>query len=111
MALLRGAPDLGESHFHMAFRYNEIASLYTMFGKSGKNGAQVLFNLNHAPPNPISHVFGSAAKRVVHPEIRESKFDEKDSPCVYTGPPMDSAEYVTHCSVYNGMDYADELIA
>jgi len=111
MALLRGAPDLGESHFHMAFRYTEIGSLYTTFGKNGKSAAQVLFNLDHAPPNPISHAFGSAGKRVVHPEIRESKFDEKDAPCVYMGPPLDSTEYVTHCSVYNGMDYADELTA
>ena len=76
-----------------------------------KSCSQVLFNLSHAPQNPITHAYGATAKRVVHPEIRESKFDEKDAPCIYTGPPLESTDYVAHCSVYSGMDYTDVVIA
>ena len=109
MALLRSAPDLGESHFLQAFHYTQLAAIF-VYSKALKMTPYESYYGRAPPPNPL-RPFGCNAKAVVSPEVRESKFDEKAKPIIYTGPPRNSADYMNHCSVWNGMEYRDERIA
>ena len=49
--------------------------------------------------------YGSAAKTLIHPEVRDSKFDEHATPCVYTGPAHHN-DSTKHCSVWLGDNYS-----
>ena len=99
MALLRGAPDLNEGHFFSAFLTVQVATNDLVSEKHTPPTSAKMRYLGLIEPLPnLLDVYGSAAKALDHPEVRDSKYELHASPCIYTGPPHES--YATkHCSV------------
>ena len=110
-ALLSAAPDLGENHFAQALRYvidaknHSVSALLTSDSSDPKSSAMVFYSCNTFMPSG-GHVFGSAAKALVHGEARDSKFDDHAKPCVYVGPPINS-DSRAHCAVWYKREYKD----
>ena len=103
-ALLLACVDLEEPHFFAAFLYAITAAADTIIADSDppRTPNMVYEQRNEWRPNPL-YPFGSAAKALVHREVRDGKFEPHSVPCVYTGPAHRSDSRV-HCSVWNGSD-------
>ena len=98
-ALLMGASDLGEAHFHSAFMTALVASNHALKAGSETHSPMMEWlNTDSWVASPL-YVYGSAVKSLVHPEARDSKFDQHSEPAIYTGPAMHSLSPV-HCSIW-----------
>ena len=113
-ALLSAAPDLGENHFAQAMCYvidaknYSVSVLLTSDSSDPKSPAMIFYSFNTFVSSGL-HVFGSAAKALVHGEARDSKFDDHAKPCVYVGPPINS-DSRAHCAVWFKREYKDVAI-
>ena len=110
-ANLMMAPDLGEAHFFSAL-LTALAATDAAASEGTDPVSSVDMRYEQRTewlPSPLL-LYGSASKALVHPEMRDSKYDEKSYPCVYTGPAHKSVSPI-HCSVWRntgrGMEYND----
>ena len=99
-AQLLCSSDLGESHFYSAALYcvaarNDAATVGMYPVTSPTMLYEERTNWRSSPLMP----YAAAGKSLVHPETRDSKFDEHAVPCVYVGPAHNSASPV-HCAVW-----------
>ena len=108
MACLLQSPDLGEQHTHMAMLYAETAHNLSVIttNKKGLTPYAVFHGIKHLHGNPL-HVFGSACKSLIDPDVRPSKYELAAKPAIYTGPPLHSDAIFSHGSTWTGSEYRD----
>ena len=99
-ALLLGSPDLGESHMCSACQH-WAEGTNDMFIEGTQKTPRMLLESLDEPSHSTLDVYGAAAKALVHPEARDSKYGMHAFPCVYTGPAFNSRARI-HCSVWAG---------
>jgi hypothetical protein len=85
MALLMGRDDeLG--HFYTAFMTVEKASNRVIVPGTGKSRDMVFYDRDAPLPMSCMLAYGSPVKYLLHPEVRDSKFDDHALPGIYRGP-------------------------